>query len=198
MWRTHSRRRARSPWNSGSEDAASLSYRRELLKPRNFLDYFRAAGGAWALMGGYGIEPALRVDPNAEGGGNVRVLLLQAAIFTLGLLFQVVRFERGRLALTAPVFYLGGLVLLTCGPIAGLSGFVLAWFMTPVFPNVQAFLAILSCVVFLVSYFLAGLQPLAAVGFVLCWVPIVLSMLFRRPLIVFSRRTPAPTREVAT
>lgn len=195
LWRVRSRQRTASPW-SGSQDAESLSYRRELAKVRNYFDLVRAGGATWAIMGGYGLEAVVRAEVDAPPGTNLRVFALQAVAILIGVLLQTVRFERGRLSLTAPVFYLAGVMLLLFGPLSGLCGFAIAWLISPVSPKTHAFLMVLACVGLFISIAIHGVQLAAILGFVFCVLPILLSLLTRRPLLVPARRSPAPTRDV--
>ncbi len=195
VWRSHSRRNS-SNWNAGPRDGESLAFRREGLKPRNYFDLLRAASGTWTLVGGYGIEAALRAAPLAAPATVSRVQLIQAVILLIAVVLQTARWERGRLALTAPVFYLAGVTILLCTPLAGMCGFVIAWVLSPVFPNAQAFLSVQAFVAGLLAILLNGLVPFALLGFGLCVLPIVLSLLTRRPLVVFARRGAASTRDV--
>lgn len=195
LMRVRSRGRTASPW-SGSQDAESLSYRRELPKPRNYFDLFRAASATWAIMGGYGLEPALQAAPDAPSAVTLRVFAIQAAIVAIGLLLQTARFDRGRLSLTAPVFYIGGLTLILFGPLSGLCGFAIAWLLSPIFPNTQAFFFVQACVGLTISVLVHGVQLSALLAFSLCILPVVLCWLSRRPLLVPTRRGMASTRDV--
>lgn len=185
LWRSKKHGNSRS---TGSLDGSSVSARREFAKPRNYYDLFRAAAGTLALVGGFGVDAALRNDPHAAHSHATQILGLQAAILLVAVLLQTVRFER-RLSLSAPLFFVSGVLIMTCLPWAAVCGFVIAWLLTPIAPNVGGFLMIQAIVILPLQYALAGVVPIALFAVALSLLPVLLSLLTRRPLTVFTRRT---------
>jgi hypothetical protein len=91
---------------------------------QNWVDLFRAAGGAYLLM-----NLSLRLDSNATPSEAMSVLYLQAGILAVGLLIQILSFTH-ELNVVATLFYLTGMtaVLLEyqLGGFAVLFGWALA------------------------------------------------------------------------
>ncbi len=176
-------------WTHAPQDGTVLSFGHEFTKVRNYLDAGRALVGMWLLLGSSLLPPAFTVGAPAVPGAARQVLGAQAGVLLVGLLIQCVRFEGRGLALAAPVFYLAGIL---CGlqvPLAGLAAFAVAWALVPVVPFTPGFLTVMGLVFAVVGVFLGGLSPLILFGASLCLAPVVLSLLSRRPLMVFSRRS---------
>ncbi|HEY9721696.1 MAG TPA: hypothetical protein V6D47_06760, partial [Oscillatoriaceae cyanobacterium] len=133
-----------------------------------------------------------------RGDSPLSVVAIQAVVLLIGLVLQTLRYERGRWALTAPVFYIGGLLAVLCTPWAGLCAFVLAWVLTSVAPNAQGFLVVQAMVAAIVAYWLNGLNLFLILGFVLGVVPVIFSLLMKKPLVVFSRRSMSAARGVSS
>ncbi|HVU33263.1 MAG TPA: hypothetical protein VHE61_07500 [Opitutaceae bacterium] len=191
--RRHRRHRSSAPV-APSRDGSSLSFGREFRRSRNYYDLLRSAAGTLVLLGGWGMQGAVRVASAAARPSQV--LAVEAGVLMIGVLLQTVRFERHRFSLAAPVFYLGGVGMITTTPWAGVCAFVIAWALSPIVPNAQGFLSILALGdgAFGVLFRGLGMWPLLAVT--LCFLPVLLSLLARRPLMVFSHRAAAPSREV--
>jgi len=170
-----------------------MSFRSEFTKGRNYFDLLRATAGGLAIIGG--LEIAAGIGPESAGADVPfwPVQATQLAIVTVGLLVQMVRFERSRLALFAPIFYLAGLSVSLCSPGAALFAFILIWALNPLFRSPRPFLGLYGLVAAGFGLLLGNLGwelPLAA--FLLCFLPVLLSLLARRPLVVFTRKSAAP------
>lgn len=181
-------RRGDEPWIRREPGDPRVNFWREIHKPRNYFDFFRAAAGGLAIVGGDHISPRL---PLSEGGGDFSTLLLLAAMLTLlvGILIQVYRNENGRMAFFAPIFYLAGLSVCLVGTWGAVFAFALIWAVNPVFGNPQAFLAVYGVVVAAFGLVLRDVpieRPITALSFFL--LPVLLSLMTGRPLIVFSRK----------
>lgn len=176
------------PWRRREPGDPRLSYE-EFGKVRNYLDLFRAAIGGMAIVGSPLIDQARQVGDIAVRGGSGEVLAAQLAILTVGLLLQTLRRERGRMAFFAPIFYLAGLSVALCGHWAALFAFMMIWAINPMFGNAEAFLAAYG--VLLVAFgilFRDTARVLVIAGGALTLVPVLLAMLTRRPLVVFTRK----------
>lgn len=191
-WRK--RRGANENWLNTPQDGSSLSFRREFRKLRNYLDWLRAAAASVALAGGFGVPAAVMATEIAPR--KMQVLALQVGAAAIGLLIQVIRLERRRISLAAPAFYLAGVVTGFCGPWAGICSFAVAWAASPIVPNAQGFLTIQAVAAVAFGYVFHGVDLLLLSGGALCFAPVLLSLLARRPLIVFSRRSSGETRGV--
>jgi hypothetical protein len=181
------RRHSTAPWQREPGDPR-LSYD-EFGKFRNYVDLLRAAAGSVAIMGGMGLLGAFEIIDRANGGLPKRVLVIKVAILFVGLMIQVLRRERRHLSFYAPIFYLGGLMVGVCGPWAALFAFALVWAVNPMFGNAEGFLTILGLVVtgFAVLFHDTS-RLLAVAAMVLCLTPVLLALLTRRPLVVFTRK----------
>lgn len=191
----HHRRKKTSggeePWKTREPGDPRLNFR-EFAKPRNYLDLLRGAAGAVAIVGGFAIEGAIRAGAVAGRGDSRNVLAAHLGILLVSVLIQTTRFERGRVSFYAPVFFLAGLSVALCGPWAALFAFILVWAMNPMFGNGEAFLIFYAAVLVAYGVFLHEAQrvyPVAAGVF--CFLPALLSMLLRRPLVVFTRKAPS-------
>jgi hypothetical protein len=184
-------RRARwkqEPWNTAEPGDPRLSFRAEFAKVRNYVDLLRAAAGSLALFGGYGIAPALAAEP-----GNrllaLQVLALKLGVLLVALLIQTIRRERRHLSYFAPIFFLAGLSVTLCGHWAALFAFILIWSVNGLFANAQAFLSGYALLVGAFGLLFRGSNSrLALAAMVLCLLPVLLSLLTRRRLGVFSRK----------
>lgn len=157
----------------------------EFGKVRNYFDLLRGLAGGLALVGSHWIAPALAPAP---GGGKL-VLAVQIGALLIGLLIQVVRKERGRVSFYAPIFYLAGVTVCLCGHWAALFAFILVWAVNAMFGNAEAFLSFYA--VLLVGFSLLFRETshlLLASAALLAFTPVLLALLCRRPLVVFTRK----------
>jgi hypothetical protein len=87
---------------------------------QNWVDFLRAGAGAYLLH-----EWALRTVPGVEGA-EVKKLAVEASLFTISLVLQIVRFEKIT-QLIGPVFYLSGITLALSGLTIGLFAVCVGW-----------------------------------------------------------------------
>lgn len=189
LWRPKPHRRVQEPWTQREPGDPRLSFREELTKTRNWFDLLRGAAGSLALFGGHGIQRSIGAESDGATSG-LSVLAVQVAVLSIGLAIQVARRERGRGSLFAPVFYLAGIGVGLCGGWAALFGFVLVWAVNPMLANAVGFLMVQGLAIGGFGLLLRGLDDGRAVlACMFCLMPALASMLLRRPLIVFSRKT---------
>jgi hypothetical protein len=197
------RRRKRSiarwpgePWTQRESGDPKVGFR-EFGKVRNYFDLLRAAAGGLAIIGGLKIPASISTAGSLAPIPSWQLLAFKLGIIVFGLLIQTVRYERRHLAFYAPIFYLAGLSISLCSAWSALFAFVLVWAINPMMRDAHAFL-------FVYGVALAGfgllfrdvrwMLPVAA--FLLCFLPVLLSLLTRRPLVVFTRKaTHAPGAE---
>ncbi len=161
----------------------------EFGKIRNYFDLLRGLAGGLALVGSHWIDAAIALGPKAAGGGAKLVLATQVGLMLIGLLIQVMRRERGRLSFYAPIFYLAGLSVCLCGHWPALFGFILVWAFNPMFGNAEGFLTVYAGVLVAFSYVFGETSRLLSISAaVLIFLPVLLSLLFRKPLVVFTRK----------
>ena len=185
-------RREEEPWHTSEPGDPAVGFLDEFSKIRNYVDLLRAAAGSLSVMGGLGIEPcivlALPEEPTALLAGEL--LVLKIGILLVGLLVQTVRYERGRFLFFAPIFFLAGLSVGLCGVNAAGFSFVLIWAFNPMLKNPSVFLMVYSLLMGIFGALFLGFTSslmIAAVFFF--FLPVLLSALAKRPLVLFSRKS---------
>jgi len=191
----HSHRREPSaptsaePWKAREPGDPAVGIAEEFSKPRNYVDLFRGAVGGLAVMGGLGIAPCLSPGAGASRSVEQALLAVQLGILLVGLLVQTVRHERQRFLFFAPIFFLFGLSVGLCGLKGALFAFAMVWAIHPMVRNPEGFLTVYAVLMGLFGGFFLGFgNPLAIAAAGLCFLPVVLSLLAQRPLVVFSRK----------
>lgn len=182
------------PWERREPGDPRISFRLEFSKVRNYVDLLRAAAGGLAIVGGFGIQASLAPGGEGQALPAWQVLALQATILGLGVLTQILRYERRHVSLYPPIFYLSGLSLGLCSAWPALFAFVLIWGLNPMLGGPQGFLSLyaLLLLVFGVLFRTHGLTlPMVASG--LFFLPVLLSLLARRPLVNLTRKPAPPT-----
>ena len=192
-----SRQTDNEPWNVREAGDPRISIKAEFSKFRNYVDLLRAAVGSLAFSSVLGLTPCLRISPVtavAVEGATPRnlayvVLLIRLAILFVGLVVQTVRFNRGKLTLYPPIFYLAGLTVGMCDPWTALFAFVLIWAVNGMFGGAQSFLTAYAVVIATFGYFMPTqgiILVIMAAGF--CFFPVLFSLAASRPLVIFSRK----------
>lgn len=181
-------RRARSV-NDRQPGDFTVGFAEEFSKPRNYIDLVRGWLGSVALTGSVpGISPAIMPAEGAPEGQSKVVMAVIALILTIAVVIQACRLER-RMSFYAPIFFLGGLSLGVCGPVVALFAWVLAWTVNLSLPNPMTFLLAYSGLIGAFSALFIGRGNLLAYAVAaLCFLPGLVSLLARRPLVVFSKR----------
>ncbi|HVS52094.1 MAG TPA: hypothetical protein VHD62_07030, partial [Opitutaceae bacterium] len=154
----------------------------------NYFDLLRGIAGGLALVGGHGIAPSVSAgsdDPSAHW----LVLGVQAAVLLVGLLLQTYRREHQRVLFFAPIFFLAGLSVSLTGAWPALFAFILVWSLNPILGKAQTFLAMYAVLIGAFGWLLEKVpEEFVVICIVLCLAPVLLSLLTRRPLVVFSRK----------
>lgn len=188
-------RREEEPWKTSEPGDPAVSFREEFVKVRNYVDLFRATAGSLAVIGGLGIDPCVSAPPDAPKLVGYEVFAVQVAILLAGLLVQSVRYERGRFLVFAPIFFLAGLSVGICGIKAAGFAFALIWAVNPMLKNPSGFLSAYALLIGLFGVlFLDFTSILVVLAVVLTFLPVLLSALMQRPLVLFSRKSVRPTR----
>jgi hypothetical protein len=177
----------------------SVSFRTEFAKARNYIDLFRAALGSVALLGmPPGIEPALQAEANATHGAVLGVFYTNLALLVVAVLVQSFRLG-GRVTMVAPIFFMAGLSIGLCGPYAAAFAFVLIWTINLTLPNPTGFLSVYALLILVFGLLFAGISsPLPLCAAILVFLPVLLSLLIRRPLVQFARKVKTGGSATAT
>lgn len=188
VFRSHRKRSGRvEPWKSREPGDPRLSLA-EFGKSRNYFDLMRALAGALAIVGAKFIDSAIATTTGDQAAAR-EVLVLQLGILFIGLLIQTVRYERQRISFYAPLFYLAGMSVVLCGPWAALFAFALVWGVNGMFRRAEGFLTTYG--VALAGFgvlFKDTSRLLAGAALLMCLMPVILALLSRRPLVIFSRK----------
>lgn len=180
---------ANQPWNAREPGDPRVNLRREFARLRNYLDLGRATAGALLILGGLGLDACLRLGAEAPPAARKQLMAVQALILLVGLLIQTVRFEKRRLTFYPPIFYLAGLTVGLCDVRAAAFAFALIWVVNAALGNAQAFLTVYAVLVMIFGYLFSERGNLSAIyAGMLCFLPVLLSLLSRRPLVVMSRK----------
>lgn len=180
------------PWERRDSGDPRIDFRREFSKLRNYFDLLRAGAGGLAIIGGFGINSSLQLDGSNSAVHPVVVMALRFGILLVGVLIQMIRYERRHVTLFAPVFFLSGLSICLCGGWAALFAFVLIWGVNPMLGGPQSFLSLYAAVQLgLGELFNDVSRELPVVAFGLCFLPVLISLLARRPLVVLTRKPSA-------
>jgi MFS family permease len=192
--RRRSSSRPQEPWVHRETGDPRVNFREEFAKFRNYIDLLRAAAGSLALLGGLGIEPAI-VAAEEGGRGNLKVMAIRIGVLLIGVLVQTIRYEHRRVSYYPPVFFLAGVSVGLCGIRAAGFAFVLAWTLGSAVPSALGFLSgyAVLMVAFGTLFPQVGRLPVIASG-VLAFVPVLLSLMTRRPLTILTRKASRTAR----
>jgi hypothetical protein len=160
-------------------DDRSVQPGREFKNFRNYLDFFRAMAGGYCLTQ----FSFVTAGPNSD----LNALLIEAGVMLVAVLIQTVRLE-GRLSFYAAIFFLVGMNIGSTGHYANLFAFALVLAINPVIPNPRMFLVAYGLLMLPFGLMLGADTRLVAVNTGLVLISPLLSLLSRRPMVVFSRK----------
>jgi hypothetical protein len=147
----------------------------EAVKPRNWVDFFRAVVGGAVLS--HVVEKEFGLIAESSTLFTIMCVGLAVAVFA-----QMVRLE-GRLSLFAPIFYLQGLCVGFCGPVVGLFSTLGAWALSPVLPTAGALLFVQGMGTLCLGFLLKEEDPaLATLIACVTLLPSVVSVLLHKRL----------------
>jgi len=177
------------PWKDREPGDPRIAPGVEFLKPRNYLDLIRAAAGGVALWGGFYVPPALAADPAAGGRMPLLVLGLKGLLTLLAVVVQSIRYEKVKVSFFPPIFFLGGLAVGTVGYQAAAFAFVGIWVVNAGISNAQGFLSVYAVLLLAFGMLFNGWRsiPSATMAFA-AFLPVLLSLMVRRPLMIFTRK----------
>jgi hypothetical protein len=170
----------------GARDPADKSVQlgREFANFRNYVDLFRALAGGFSLSQ-FAFEAG---SPEAA----LTFFWIQAVILLGAVLIQSIR-KDARVSFFAPIFFFVGLTVGGCAHYAGLFAFVLVLAINPVIPNPRMFLTAYSLLLLPVGLLLGAEWKLLSVMVSLILLPPLMSLLSKRPLVIFTRKPKSAT-----
>lgn len=182
-------RSSEEPWKTRESGDPRVNFGGEFAKFRNYIDLLRAGAGSLALMGGFGLAPSLAAADGAAKKMIYVAMAVRATIMLVGLLVQTVRYERGKFTFYPAIFFITGLTLGICDYRAAGFAFALVWAFNSAFGSAQAFLSAYAVLVGLFGYLFPrhGVLWVITAG-LLCFLPVLLSLLANRPLVIPSRK----------
>jgi hypothetical protein len=182
-------RSASEPWNSREPGDPRVRFGAEFAKFRNYVDLLRAAVGSLAFVGGFGIPACLAVAEGAPKSTGYAVIAIRSLILLIGLLIQTVRREKRKITFYPAIFYIAGLSLGLADPWSALFAFALIWATNALYSGAQGFLTMYAVFILGFGHLLARRGDLSVVyAAILCFVPVLLSLLANRPLVTFTRK----------
>jgi hypothetical protein len=182
--------RITEPWKDREPGDPRLSFLVEFTKFRNYVDLLRGGAGSLVLSGGMGISAAITTLPQAPRLAVWELIGVRAVVLMIGVLIQTVRYEKNRLSFYPPIFYLAGLSVGLCDVRGAIFAFVLIWAINAALPNAQGFLTVYALLMVVFGHYFAGGGDLsAAYAGILCFTPVMLSLLSKRPLMAFTRKS---------
>ncbi len=166
----------------------AVVFRDEFSKLRNYVDLLRGAVGSVVIIGSAYTESCFTLEANASGD-SVRLLIILKAAIVLGSMFvQLIRYER-RLTLFAPIFFVSGLTFGLCGVAGAALAFVLIWALNLGLPGPAAFMGTHAVLIVPFGVLFDGPGRVFVVtGFLALFLPVLISLLAKKPLMLFNRR----------
>jgi hypothetical protein len=152
---------------------------REFAYFRNYIDLFRA------LAGGYSLSQFAFTVGTEEAGTTA--FIIQCAVLFVAVLIQSVRHD-GRLSFFAPIFYFVGMSVGASGHYTGLFAFALVLAINPVIPNPRMFLTTYGLLLLPFGLVFGAPLDLLTANAVLILLPPLLSLLSKRPLVIFTKK----------
>jgi len=157
----------------------SVQPSKEFANFRNYLDLFRS------LAGGYCLTQVAFQTAGADAA--LKVLIIQCVIMLVAVVIQTVRFDN-RLSFYAAIFFLVGLNVGSLFHYAPLFAFALVLAINPVIPNPRLFLSAYGLLMLPFGIFFGAPLELLAFNSGLVLLAPLLSLLTKRPVVIFSRK----------
>jgi MFS family permease len=170
----------------------SLWIEEEFRHGRNWMDFGRALAGSCAVVTTLPVLLAHFVGAPGVSMTNVAFLTF-AVVLMVSVVIQMLRVEE-RFMLYPPIFFILGLAFAVVGWKAAIIGFVAIWAINLVLPNPALFLAVYAAGITVVGVFFgSGMKPtLLMAG--LAIIPPMVSVLSRRRLVQFRKKTKIASR----
>lgn len=167
----------------------SVHFSDEFLKARNYVDFLRAAIGGIAILGGIaGIKASVQISQDDSEWLVWVITGAQIAILLIGVLIQTFRMET-RTAMYPPIFFLSGLSICLCGIQAAAFALIMIWAINTTLPGPSAFLSLYAVLAGFFGWLLNDSYTLVMVAVVLLFAPVLISLLTKRRLVHYSKKT---------
>jgi hypothetical protein len=157
----------------------SVQPAREFANFRNYVDLFRGLAGGHCLT-----HYAFTVSGEAA---IQQSFWLNAVIILIAVLIQTVRF-RGRMSFYAAIFFLVGLNVGSSGHYFALFAFAIVLAINPIIANPRIFLTVYGLLQLPFGFAFDADLPLLALNSILVLLIPLLSLLSKRPVVIFSRK----------
>ncbi len=181
--------RGKEPWKSREPGDPTVVFSREFLKIRNYVDVLRGAAGSLAIMGGLGITSCLAISDGAGAVLARELFMLRLGILLVALVIQMLRFEKGHFMFFAPIFFLAGLSVGLMGLKGAAFAFAMVWAVNPMLRGPLGFLSVYALLMLVFGLLFLGTgNKLPIVALLFCFLPVLLSLLAHRPLVVLTRK----------
>ncbi|MSU46894.1 MAG: hypothetical protein EXS42_07200 [Lacunisphaera sp.] len=160
-------------------DDKSVYLGHEFANSRNYVDLFRALAGSYSLL-------LFAFQTGSEEAARLS-FIIQAAVLLGATLIQAIRFD-GRLNFFAPIFYFVGMSMGASGHYPGLFAFALVLAINPIIPNPRMFVTAYGLLLLPFGLVFGTDLDLLAVNSALVLLLPLLSLLTKRPVVIFSRK----------
>ena len=186
--------RAKAEKDIRDANDVSLQLKSEILKPRNWVDFLRAAAGGIAV---YAV--CFEVGQGAAKGTGTIIYSIQFAVLLIAVLLQTIRIEQ-RMTLVAPVFFILGFSFGLIGWKAALFACVTIWVLNLLLPSAGMFLFVFAFVE-AIFFRLVGEKfsmKTAILTIVLTTFPLLFSAVTNRRLVRLNKKNRTRSSKTAT
>lgn len=159
-------------------DDKSVRLGRELKNKRNYIDVFRALVGTVALW-----------KFSFEGDDEMRWMIfgICCALTFIAVLIQSIRW-RERITFFAAIFFYAGVSSGIGSYYPGALAFLLICAINPVIPTPRLFVSAYALLLLPFNFFLGDDWRIALFNSIVLIVPVIWSMMVKRPMVIFTRR----------
>ncbi len=192
-WLRRSRNRTKDPTQIREPGDTRLKFSEEFTKPRNYIDFLRALAGGLVVIGApdWGVRSCIELAPDQvlAGGEDGLIMALRMTILLVAMLVQFVRYEK-KITFYASTFFLAGMGFALCGFSAGFVAFLIVWTMNTAMPLTPAgFLSAFALLIFMLGLLFLGVDDeYVLFAGIVCFLPVMISLLARRSLALFNKR----------
>ena len=170
----------------------SIWIEKEFKRRQNWIDFGRAIGGSFAVVGSVPIVVEAMITVPSISSTQL-AFSIQGVIFLAAVVIQMVRIEE-RMTLFPPIFFVMGLSFAVVGWKAGTIGFAAIWAINLVLPNPVVFLTTYGSGMVILSIFFGANPKAAVLTAALAIMPPLVAVLLKRRLAQFRKKTKIAVR----